>query len=135
MKKIKSLMQTRVVTVEMDDTLSLIKEIFDNTHFHHLLVVENGKLKGVISDRDLLKAISPNLGTAAELPRDIACLRKHAHQIMSHTPITLNPDALINDAVNVLMTHPISCIPIIDALKHIRGIITWHDLIPELINS
>ncbi len=135
MKMIKTLMQTRVVTVEMDDPLCVVKEIFANTHFHHLLVVEDDRLAGVISDRDFFKAISPNLGTAAELPRDAASLKKRAHQIMSRSPVTLPPDALLNDAIEALMIHPISCIPIVDALKHIHGIITWRDLIPELIRS
>jgi acetoin utilization protein AcuB len=135
MKQIKALMKSRVVTVEMDDTLYIVKEIFAHTHFHHLLVIENHKLAGVISDRDFFKAISPQLGTAAELPRDAASLNKRAHQIMSRTPITLPPDAPLNDAVKLLIDHPISCIPVVDANLHIHGIITWRDLIPELIRT
>ena len=57
-----------VVTIEMDDPLSVVKEIFDNVQFHHLLVVEKGKLFGVIFDRDLFKALSRNLGTALKNP-------------------------------------------------------------------
>lgn len=52
---IKSIMSTPVVTVKRDDNLGVVREIFINTKFHHLLVVENNKLYGVISDRDLLK--------------------------------------------------------------------------------
>ena len=72
-------MTKKVVTVEMDDSLRLVKEIFDNVSFHHLLVVDGGKLYGVISDRDLLKNLSPNIGTVAETSRDLAALNKKAH--------------------------------------------------------
>jgi len=53
-------MTTRLVTVELDDPLEVVKRIFDSVKFHHLLVVDTGKkLCGVISDRDLLRALSP----------------------------------------------------------------------------
>ena len=53
--RIKDIMSTKVVTVEFDDTLASVKEIFDTLKFHHLLVVEKNELFGVVSDRDLLK--------------------------------------------------------------------------------
>ena len=132
MKMIKSFMKTLIVTVEMDDSLALVKDIFDHTNFHHLLVVEQKKLKGVISDRDLLKALSPDIGTLAELPRDTATLKKRAHQIMTRTPFTLSPDATLTDAVDLLLEHRVSCIPIINASQEIEGIITFRDLLPAL---
>lgn len=67
-------MTTRLVTVEMDDTLDTVREIFDNTGFHHLLVVERGEVVGVLSDRDLLRHLSPYVGTASETARDAATL-------------------------------------------------------------
>ena len=46
-------MTTRLVTVEIDDPLEVVKQIFDSVKFHHLLVVDSAtKLCGVISDRD-----------------------------------------------------------------------------------
>ncbi len=64
---IADIMITRVVTVEMDDRLSVAKEIFHHAGFHHLLVVDDeGKLEGVLSERDLLRALSQIL--AAKRP-------------------------------------------------------------------
>ena len=48
-------MTKRIVTVGFEDTLSTVKEIFDTVKFHHLLVVEDGELQGIVSDRDLLQ--------------------------------------------------------------------------------
>lgn len=126
---VNNIMTTSVVTVEMDDPLSVVKEIFDNARFHHLLVVEKGKLTGVISDRDLLKAISPNIGTAAETSRDTATLNKRAHQIMTRKPITLTPESGIQDAIKLFNSHDISCIPVVDKSNVPVGIISWRDIL------
>jgi acetoin utilization protein AcuB len=116
-----SIMTARVVTVEMDDRLEIVKEIFDTMNFHHLLVVdENKRLSGVVSDRDLLRAISPYVGSVAETARDLATLNKRVHQIMTRRPVTL------------LLAHRISCIPIVDEESKPVGIVSWRDLLRAL---
>jgi len=121
-------MSRPVVTVELDDPLSVVKKIFDNVQFHHLLVVEKGKLLGVISDRDLFKALSPNLGTAAEKPIDSATLNKRVHQIMSRNPVCINQSESVAKALDVFQNHPISCIPVLDDHQKLVGILSWRDI-------
>ena len=130
--KIEQIMSRGIVTVEMDDKLSVIKEIFDHLKFHHVLVVEFKKLVGVVSDRDLLKAISPNLGARTETTKDVASLAKRAHQIMTRKPITLHPDATLTDAVNLFTSHQVSCIPIVDNDYRPVGIVSWRDALKAL---
>ncbi len=129
---VQSIMTQRVITVEMDDQLSTVKEIFDRLHFHHVLVVEEGKLVGVVSDRDLWKALSPNLGTSRESYADLASLNKRVHQIMSRDPITLEPHAAILDAIRVFNEHRISCIPIVNDERKPVGIVSWRDILKAL---
>ena len=76
MINVENIMSRQVVSVGMDDTLKEIREIFEHVRFHHILVVDNERLVGVISDRDLLKAVSPYANTQSEHPRDAATLRK-----------------------------------------------------------
>ncbi len=129
---LEKLMSKPVTTVQMDDSLRVVKEIFDNCRFHHLLVVESGQLFGVISDRDLLKALSPNIGTAAETAGDAAILNKRVHQIMTRKPVTLVQDAGIFDAIDIFNKHRISCIPIVDDERKPVGIISWRDILEAL---
>ena len=124
-----AIMTERVVTVEMDDSLKVISDIFDNVRFHHILVVEKNKVLGIVSDRDLLRATSPFLNTLSEQSRDVNTLRIRAHQIMSRNPITVTRDASIGDAVNVLLRENVSCLPVISPDGQLEGIVTWKDLI------
>lgn len=126
---VKEIMTTRIVTVEMDDTLAKVKEIFDTLKFHHLLVIEAHKLFGVISDRDLLKAISPNLGSMGESLKDRQTLCKKAHQVMTRKLVTLPPDASIAEAVQIFIHQNISCIPIVNSDFVPIGIVTWRDVL------
>jgi acetoin utilization protein AcuB len=126
------IMSTRVATVELDDRLEVVKEAFDSMKFHHLLVVEAGKLYGVVSDRDLLRALSPYIGSTVESARDLATLNKRVHQIMSRKPITLRPEAEVDDAIRLFLAHRISCIPIVDDEFRPVGIVSWRDVLKSL---
>lgn len=125
---VSEIMSKHVVTVEFDDRLSTVKDIFDNAKFHHLLVVEGGKLFGVLSDRDLLKSISPNIGTNRYTPRDLETLNKPVHSVMSRNLITLRETARVEDAIDLFNAHPVSCIPIVGAENQVLGIISWRDI-------
>ena len=131
-----SIMTTRVVSVELDDRLDVVKKIFDTLKFHHLLVVDDRRvLKGVVSDRDLLKALSPYVGSAMENARDLATLNKRVHQIMSRNLVTLQARAAIPEAVKLFLEHRVSCIPIVDdALKPV-GILSWRDVLKTLLEG
>src|SRR5580704_18230513 len=131
---VRSIMTARVVTVEMDDRLDVVKQIFDTLKFHHLLVIDDRKrLKGVVSDRDLLKALSPYVGSATENARDIATLNKRVHQIMSRNLITLHPSAAITEAVKQFLEHRVSCIPIVDDDLKPVGILSWRDVLKTML--
>ena len=129
---VKNIMTTAVVTIEMDDPLSMVKEIFDKVNFHHLLVVESGILCGIVSDRDLLRAISPNIGTFLETSKDIASLKKRTHQVMTRNPITTTPEAGIFDAISIFNNHGISCLPVVDDKKRPLGIVSWRDILKAI---
>ena len=55
-------MSRKLVWVEPDDRVIRVRELFNEYRFHHLLVIDDRRLVGVISDRDLLKNLSPFIG-------------------------------------------------------------------------
>jgi acetoin utilization protein AcuB len=121
-------MSTRVVSVHMDDSLQSLRELFAATGFHHLVVVNDNVLKGIISDRDLMKAVSPFVDTISERMLDRATLDKKAHQIMTREVITLTSNDSIYTAITLFNQNKISCIPIINEKKHPVGIVSWRDV-------
>lgn len=132
---IEQLMTKSIVTVRMDDTLSQVKSLFETHKFHHLLVVENSKLVGVLSDRDLFMALSPNIGSGLETVKDKASLNKRVHQVMGRDLVTLTPSCKLLKAIRVFNQSRVSCIPIVDNMMSPVGILSWRDVFEYIESS
>ena len=133
---IKDMMTSRIVTVEMDDTLGEVREVFDNVSSHHVMVVEdNGELIGIISDRDMRHNLSPKLDTAAELQRDRDTLTLKVHQVMTRNVITLGPDDQVFDAIAHFTQHKISALPVVDGAGKPVGIVSWRDILQIIVDT
>ena len=129
---ISQIMRRNLVTLDMDDSLAKAKDLFDIHNMHHILIKDNTKLIGVITDRDLWKNLSPTVGTRKETPQDSLVLNKKVHLIMTRDLITATEDVTINEAVLLFYDHKISCLPVIDENQSPIGIITWRDIIKVL---
>jgi len=129
---VNSIINREVFTISMDDTVATVRGMFKRFKFHHLLVVENRKLVGVISDRDLLKALNPSLDSLSENPRDLALLNRKAHQIMSLRPITVTKDAPIEEAMKLMVENDISCLPVVSTDGTVEGVVSWKDILRAL---
>jgi len=127
--KAQDIMVKDVICVEMDERLPNVKEIMETNGFHHLPVIEKGQLVGIISDRDLLRLISPFIDSVSEQPRDLDTLNRAAHQVMTRQPITVKAHTSVEDIVAWLKKVDISCLPVIDDENHVIGIISWRDLV------
>ena len=128
--KIESLMSTKLVTLHLDDDLSKAKDVFDTYNIHHILILDDeNKLAGVITDRDLFKHLSPTVGTSKESPKDISLMQRKMHQIMSRELISAKKEQSLNEAVLLFHDNHISCLPVINEQGKAIGIITWRDIL------
>lgn len=124
------IMTRRLVTVDMDDMLSDVRAIFDRYRFHHVIVVREGKLAGVLSDRDLLKNLSPFIGnTMMERSQDANTLQRRVHQVMTRNPVVGQTEMTIPEAAKLVLDRNVSCLPVVDTTMRPRGIVTWRDLL------
>lgn len=132
--KVSKLMSEDLVTVLMDDELDMIKAIFDTKKFHHLLVVDEkcSKLYGVLSDRDLLKALNPKVFGKVATHDDLACLNIKVHQIMTRKPIVLNEDDVLAKAIALFNEFNLSCLPVLNHEGRPVGILSWRDIIKAM---
>ncbi|MCG8672579.1 MAG: CBS domain-containing protein [Pseudomonadales bacterium] len=132
--QVESIMTEQVHTVAQSITLGELRKIFSQVNYHHLLVVENGQLLGVISDRDVLRMSSPYLDITGEdkaplSAEDQELLDQTADSFMSKNLVTVLPDTLIDAAAILLLEHNISCLPILSEDDEVKGILTWKDML------
>ena len=127
-------MSRDIVTVPPDTTLIEIRKRLQEGGFHHMLVVKDGELLGIISDRDVLRAISPFLDTYSEEHRDVQTLARPASEVMRTDPITVEPETEIADAASLLLDHDISSLPVVDGTELV-GIATTKDLLNHYTNG
>jgi acetoin utilization protein AcuB len=123
------IMSTNLLTLEMDDDLSKAKAIFEQHNVHHILVLNETELVGVVTDRDIYKHLSPTIGTKNETPRDHSMLQKKLHLIMNRNLITAQKEVTLNEAVLLFYDNHISCLPIVNDKMEPVGIISWRDIL------
>lgn len=132
--KVSRLMSEDLITVLMDDELDMIKAIFDTKKFHHLLVVDEKctKVYGVLSDRDLLKALNPKVFSKVATHDELACLNIRVHQIMTRKPIVLDEDDDLSKAIALFNEFNLSCLPVLNSEGKPIGILSWRDIIKAI---
>jgi acetoin utilization protein AcuB len=131
---VQHVMSTKVVTVSADDSLADAKDALERGGFHHLPVVDNGHLVGVVSDRDVLHAISPFIAQLLERKQDVGTLDRRIHQIMSRHPVLVAPGETVSAATKMLLEKKVSCLLVVRADRALVGIVTWRDLLRSLMH-
>ena len=130
---VREIMTTSVVSVHMDNTLKQIHKIFQKSKFHHLIVMERNQIMGVISDRDLLKNISPFIDSPMmERRQDRNTLARKAHQIMIRKPVTIGEHMPVSVAIEMMLYSRVSCLPVTGEDGELKGILTWRDLLRHI---
>jgi len=118
-----------LVTIGLDETLGWARKLFEHHRFHHIVVVDGGRIVGVLSDRDLLKHLSPFIGAIDERKRDTDSLNKRAHQVMTRALVTVGPDMPACQACEIMLDTGVTCLPVVDDKMVPLGIVTWRDLL------
>ncbi|WP_440876540.1 CBS domain-containing protein [Thalassotalea sp. PLHSN55] len=126
---VNKLMSKELLTLDLDEELEQAKQIFDTNSIHHILITEENKLVGLVTDRDVYQHLSPAIGTRKETHSDTLLLQKKLNLIMEKDLITAHDDISLNEAVVLFYDHNLSCLPIVNQHSHPVGIITWRDII------
>ena len=117
--------------VEREQTLGDIRKAFASMRFHHLPVVSDGKLVGLISSNNLLKlGIDEGTEETSFIDNTIT-----ANDIMTRDVITLNHRSTIETAAQQLSAGGIHALPVIDENMRLVGIVTSTDLINFLLEE
>ena len=121
-------MQENVVTISDGDTLSTVEDIMTLGRVRHMPVVHAGKLVGVVSERDLLRTSLSNLMEFGSEERRLFLHAVEIARVMSAPPITIAPDATVEEAAQVMADRKIGCLPVLEDDK-LLGIVTETDVL------
>jgi acetoin utilization protein AcuB len=117
--EVADVMTGKVVTLNPHHSFNDAANLMNDRYFRHCVVVDSQrKIVGVISDRDILRALARNPNSRT----------KSLDQIMTHNPITVKRNTPIVDAVAKILAKRINCLPVIEDDGTVCGIVTSTDL-------
>jgi len=118
---VRDVMATDLVTVRPHESVRHAYRLMRDHRFRHLPVVEDGRLVGILSDRDLRPVLlSPGLA------------RARVRELMNEDLTTVGPDAPVEEAASLLVVKKIGCLPVV-ANGRLMGIVTETDLLAVLV--
>ena len=116
-----------VITVELNTPITRVHELMTHEKIQQTPVVKNGKLVGIVSEKDILKAY-PSPVTSLSVWEITSLLGKiSAKDIMVAKVVTVNEDTPIEDAARMMVDNQVSSLPVMRG-KEMVGIITKSDL-------
>lgn len=129
---ISTIMTKNPVIVSPDDSLQTAHEIFDTFNIHHIPVVHQGELVGMLakSDFSLFKR-GLNDETVDLLLVDVRLNNYKVSSLMTRKIAKLDADDRINVALEVFKINMFHAMPVMEA-NRVVGIITTHDIIKHL---
>ena len=118
--EVADVMTGKVATLSPHHSFNDAANLMNDRYFRHCVVVDGQrKIVGVISDRDIFRALARNPNSRS----------KSLDQIMTSNPITVKRNTLIIDAVSKILSKRINCLPVIEDDGTVCGIVTSTDLL------
>lgn len=131
---VKYWMRKVVMSVDVKDSMQEAISVMKEYHLPLLPVVRDGKLVGVITDRDLKRASASDATTLSvhELAYLISQIK--VETIMTKNPVTIALDDTLEEAASTLLKNEISGAPVVDRQGRIAGIIGQREIFGALVS-
>lgn len=131
---VKKWMRDRVATIDANDTMQDAMGLLKKHAIRMLPVMEEGKLVGVVTGRDLIKASAPDIVTF-EVHKLLELLSElKVRDLMTKDPVTVPFDYTVEETAEVLLEKKISGVPVVNQEGKLVGIITQSDLFSVLMS-
>ena len=126
MSTVRNLLQKKgnaVYSVSPDSSVYDALEDLEEKNLGALVVVENGKLIGVFTERDYARKVILKGRSSKET---------HVRDIMSSRPIFVNPDSTIDDCMQLMTDKLIRHLPVLEN-EELIGVISIGDIVRYII--
>ncbi len=127
-------MNAPVITIEASDNLSRAADLMLENEISILPVTSEGKLVGVITDRDIKRASPSDVGLPDLHDIIFHMSRVKVEDVMTREPITVPPDYTLEETADLLLQKNISACPVISHEGDLAGMITKKDLFRAVVS-
>jgi acetoin utilization protein AcuB len=129
--------QQAVVTVKPLDSALHARELLERHRINQLPVVVDGRVVGIVTDRDLRDVFPSTLEPVRRRPRHpvVDPDRVRVRDVMSQPVFSLGTDDSLKEAAGLLRRQRIGAVPILDEKSRLCGILTRSDLLRALAEN
>jgi acetoin utilization protein AcuB len=120
-------MSRPVISVSPDEPIHEVLAMFKQEHIRRAPVMKDGKLVGIVSERDLLNASPSSVTTLSVWEMHYLISKVKVKSVMTKKVITVDKDTPIEEAARIMADKKIGGLPVVSAGK-VVGIITETDL-------
>jgi len=120
-------MSRPVISVSPDAPINEVLAMFREEHIRRAPVMKDGKLIGIVSERDLLNASPSEVTSLSIWELNYLISKVTVKRVMSKKVITVDQDTPIEEAARIMADKKIGGVPVVSAGK-VVGIITETDL-------
>ena len=123
------------IAIEVTQKVSDAIRILSNGFFHHLPVVENGRLVGILSTIDLLKLDATSLDGGDPVMSKILDRNYCVGDVMIKDVIPVSDRATVADAAKLLSSGGFHALPVMAGDGKLVGIVTTTDLVSHMLDA
>lgn len=131
---VKNWMSQTVISLNVADNLKRANDLLVEHRIRSLPVLDNGKLVGIVSDRDLKNASVSDESGLDQHELLYLNTRIKVVEIMTPDPITVSPDVTVDEVAEIMYTRKISGLPVLDKGGALVGMITQGDIFRLMIS-
>ncbi len=130
-----SIMTQEVITVAPSSSIGTAIALMREHGFRRLPVVEDDKLIGIVTDRDLRQATNSPLVLREVWYSEFLLEAIKVRACMTPNPMTVTPTTAVAEAARLLRRHKIGGLPVIEAegSDRVVGMVTITDMLDCLI--
>lgn len=125
-------MSRPVISVSPEDPINEVLAMFRNEHIRRAPVMKEGKLAGIVSERDLLNASPSSATTLSVWELNYLISKVKVKDVMTKKVITVDVDTPIEEAARIMADKKIGGLPVVSSGK-VVGMITETDLFKILL--
>ena len=131
-KLVRDIMTSEVTTLGRNDSLQLVRDIMTLGRVRHFPVIDDNKIVGVVSQRDLYKASLGSVMKYGEKAQRAFLEGIAVKEVMSEPVIPIAPHASVKEAARLMIEKKVGCLPVLEGPKLV-GIVTETDMLKLVV--